>query len=109
MGSRTGITDVSLRYIAQSLPSLSCLKLVGCSKITDAGMTQIGDNSLQLSGSLENLDISDCTSVKEISSLISCNNLRRISTFNSGLSEQSLNALWLKNQNLSYSKILFSV
>jgi len=73
--SRTGITDVSLRYIAQSLPSLSCLKLVGCSKITDAGMTQIGDNSLQLSRSLENLDISDCTSVKEISSLISCNNL----------------------------------
>ena len=56
--SRTSISDISLRYIALNLVLLRHLRLSACDKLTEAGLTQIGDTSLHLSKSLQSLDIS---------------------------------------------------
>ena len=55
--SRTSISDISLRYIAQNLTSLSNLRLRACDKLTEASLTQIGDTSLHLSKSLHSVGL----------------------------------------------------
>merc|ERR1719480_589650 len=82
--SRTSISDISLRYIAQNLVQLRHLRLSACDKLTEAGLTQIGDTSLHLSKSLQSLDISQCPNIKDLSPLSACENLTRINLSSSG-------------------------
>merc|ERR1712240_532486 len=81
----TEITDVSLRYIAQFLPSLNRLILASCSKLTDAGLVQLGDASLSLASTLVALDISSCSAVTELAALSPCVALRYVYLANSGV------------------------
>ena len=72
----TEITDVSLRYLAQSLPSLGRLVLSSCSRLTDAGLVQLGDQTTSLPSTLHTLDLSDCPGVTELAALVPCSALR---------------------------------
>ena len=74
----TEVTDVSLRYIAQSLPALERLVLSNCSKLTDAGLVQLGDTSLPLNLSLVTLDLSNCQAISELAPLTPCPALRSL-------------------------------
>merc|ERR1712083_716805 len=74
----TEVTDVSLRYIAQSLPALARLVLSNCSKLTDAGLVQLGDTSLPLNLSLVTLDLSNCQAISELAPLTPCPALRSL-------------------------------
>merc|ERR1719322_322187 len=89
--SRTQVSDISLRYIAQNLPNLCQLVLRGCDKITEAGLTQIGDPTLHLSKTLKNLDLTECSNVKDLTPLAACIILETMSVFNSGISTENLN------------------
>jgi len=86
--SRTEITDVSLRYIAQFLPSLCRLVLSSCPRLTDAGLVQLGDSSLSLANTLVTLDISSCTAVTELAPLVPCVSLRYLYLANTGVSPE---------------------
>ena len=88
--SSTDITDVSLRYIAQFLPSLCRLVLSSCSKLTDAGLVQLGDASLPLCSSLLTLDLSSCPGVTELVPLASCSSVCRINLLHSGVGPEAV-------------------
>ena len=96
--SRTSITDISLRYITQNLSLLRYLRLRGCDKLTEAGLTQIGDSSLYLSKNLWSLDISDCPNIKDLSPLASCSVLTHVYMLSSGVTESALNAFLAQQQ-----------
>lgn len=84
----TEITDVSLRYIAQFLPSLNRLVLSCCSKLTDAGLVQLGDTTLSLASTLVTLDISSCSAVTELAALVPCVALKYLHLANTGVSPE---------------------
>merc|ERR550539_1210910 len=88
--SHTEISDVSMRSLAQTLPSLSSLKLQGCLKLSEAGLVQLGDPTLPLCSSLKSLDISHCAAIKEISPLASCINLAYLNLGESGVSSEKI-------------------
>jgi len=88
--SGTEVSDVSLRYIAQSLPSLSCLTMARCSKLTDAGLVQLGDSSLPVSVSLTTLDMRECPGVTDLAPLSSCQPLKYINFHQSGVTNESV-------------------
>ena len=67
------MTDVSLRYVAQFLPSLERLVLAACAGLTDAGLVQLGHASLPLHATLATLDLSGCA---EVAPLVPCTALR---------------------------------
>ena len=98
--SRTSITDISLRYISQNLLTLRHLKLTACDKLTEAGLTQIGDASLHLSKTLQSLDISQCCNIKDLSPLSACTSLTRLDLLSSGVNESALNAFLAQNPKL---------
>merc|ERR1712150_9421 len=54
--SNTEISDVSMRSLAENLPSLTSLRLQGCARLTEAGLVQLGDPTLPLCSSLRSLD-----------------------------------------------------
>ena len=85
----TEVTDVSLRYIAQSLPSLARLVLSNCSKLTDAGLVQLGDTSLPLNLSIVNLDISNCHAISELAPLAPCPALRSLHLVGTAVTEEN--------------------
>merc|ERR550517_406178 len=88
--SHTQISDVSMRCLAEKLPSLTRLQLVGCSKLTEAGLVQLGDPTLPLCSNIKTLDISQCPLIKEISPLASCLNLSHLNLAGSGLSQEKI-------------------
>ena len=88
--SHTEVSDVSMRYLAQNLHSLTTLKLEGCVKLTEAGLVQLGDPTLPLCSNLQTLDISHCPLVKEISPLASCINLSYLNVAGAGLSDEKI-------------------
>ena len=98
--SRTSISDISLRYIAQNLSLLQHLKLTACDKLTEAGLIQIGEPSLHLSKSLQSLDIAQCVNIRDLTPLSACSNLSRVNLLSSGVAESSLNAFLTKNPKL---------
>nr|CAD7572739.1 unnamed protein product [Timema californicum] len=54
------ISDLSLRYIVQCLPTLKVLDVSLCSRITDAGVAQLGIHPASTIVTLEKLDLSSC-------------------------------------------------
>jgi len=88
--SHIEISDISLRYLAQFLPSLTSLNLTGCVKLTDAGLVQLGDPSLPLCSNLTNLSISFCSSVSDLTHLSRCLNLGKLTFLNSGVSGEAV-------------------
>lgn len=108
--SRTSISDISLRYIAQNLALLCHLKLRACDKLTEAGLTQIGDTTLHLSKSLQSLDISHCPNIKDLTPLSACDNLTRVELLSSGVAESSLNAFLAQNTKLKkFNNLVLSI
>ena len=91
--SKTEISDVSMRYLAQRLPSLACLRLQGCGKLSEAGLVQLGDPTLPLCSNLKTLDISDCPAITEISPLASCIHLNYLNLGGSGVSSEKIHQL----------------
>jgi len=87
--SRTDISDISLRYLAQYLPSLSSLNLSSCSKLTDAGLVQLGDPNLPLCSTLTSLTISSCKSVTDLTHLARCTNLYQLNFTETGVSYEA--------------------
>ena len=98
--SRTSISDISLRYIAQNLSLLQHLRLSACDKLTEAGLIQIGEPSLHLSKSLQSLDIAQCVNIRDLSPLSACSNLSHVNLLSSGVVESSLNAFMANNPKL---------
>jgi len=89
----TEVTDVSLRYIAQSLPSLARLVLANCSKLTDAGLVQLGDTSLPLNLALATLDLSNCKGITELAPLAPCPALKYLYLSGTGVSIENVQKL----------------
>ena len=89
----TEVTDVSLRYIAQSLPSLARLVLANCSKLTDAGLVQLGDTSLPLNVTLATLDLSNCKGITELAPLAPCPALKYLYLSGTGVSIENIQKL----------------
>ena len=87
--SRTAVSDISLRYVAQNLSSLRQLRLRGCDKITEAGLTQLGDPQLHLHNTLQHLDIRDCPLIKALMPLSSCTSLINLNIQNSGVGKEA--------------------
>lgn len=87
--SSTDVSDISLRYIGQYLPSLTYLDISGCGKLTDAGLVQLGDPSLPICSILRSLDLRDCRSITDLMHLIRCSSLSRIKFSGSGISEEN--------------------
>jgi len=87
--ANTEVTDVSLRYVAQSLPALARLVLSNCSKLTDAGLVQLGDTSLPLNLSLVTLDLSNCNSISELAPLTPCPALRSLHLSGTGVTVEN--------------------
>ena len=91
--NNTEITDISLRYISQQLPTLTRLSVAGCDKVTDAGLVQIGDPTLNLSHSLVWLNIQGCKGVTD-SGLVHvsrCTRLQRINCLNTSITQNAVN------------------
>ena len=95
--SRTQVSDISLRYIAQNLPNLCQLVLQGCDKITEAGLTQIGDPTLHLCKNLKSLNITDCSNIRDLTPLAACIILESITFCNSGISKENIDAFLARN------------
>lgn len=87
--SNTDISDISLRYLAQYLPTLSSLNLHGCTKLTDAGLVQLGDTSLPLCCNLTSLTLSSCPLVTDLTHLSKCNSLTRLTFTQTGVSQDA--------------------
>jgi len=87
--SRTDISDISLRYLAQYLPCLSSLNLSNCSKLTDAGLVQLGDPNLPLCSTLTSLTISYCKTVTDLTHLARCTNLAQLIFTGTGVSYEA--------------------
>ena len=51
----TEISDVSLRSVSEYLPHLSALALSGCRKLSDAGLAQLAQHTIN--STLKNLDV----------------------------------------------------
>lgn len=60
----TDISDIALRYITQSVPSLIHLNISSCQRVTDAGVAQIGCSASAINTLIE-LDLSSCKLVTE--------------------------------------------
>lgn len=78
--SGTGITDVSMRYITQFLPSLQHLSLGSCPRITDAGVAQLTTKPANTVANLVSLDLSGAKLITELSleHLARCERLTRL-------------------------------
>jgi len=87
--SYTDISDISLRYLAQYLPCLSSLNLRSCSKITDAGLVQLGDPSLPLCSTLTSLNLSSCSSLTGLTHLARCSSLALLTFTETGVSYEA--------------------
>jgi len=87
--SNTDISDISLRYLAQYLPSLSSLNLHNCSKLTDAGLVQLGDPSLPLCTTVTSLIISSCPMLTDLIHLARCSNITRLSFTETGVTYEA--------------------
>ena len=87
--SNTDISDISMRYLAQYLPSLSSLNLHNCSKLTDAGLVQLGDSSLPLCTTVTSLIISSCPMLTDLIHLARCCNITRHSFTETGVTYEA--------------------
>lgn len=102
--SNTSISDISLRYIAQSLSFLTFLDLRGCCKLTEAGLTQIADKTLVLYKSLQHLDVSFCPLIKDFDPLASCEAIRIINCGDSGIPETTIQSFITQNPKFVFTK-----
>nr|CAD7457090.1 unnamed protein product [Timema tahoe] len=74
------ISDLSLRYIVQCLPTLKFLDVSLCSRITDAGVAQLGIHPASTIVTLEKLDLSSCRLLTDscLEHLTQCKALARL-------------------------------
>jgi len=87
--SSTDITDISLRYIGQYLPSLTYLDISSCMKLTNAGLVQLGDPDLPICSILRSLDLRSCVSITDLVHLLRCSSLSRIKFSGSGITDEN--------------------
>lgn len=74
------LSDVSLRYVVQNLPQLTCLDVSSCPRLTDAGVAQLATPPASTVSTLTTLDLAGCRLLTETSLeyLSRCNSLERI-------------------------------